>query len=174
MIEILKDTLKEYHFIKISEQHLQDVYALMKSNTYYFEKTQFHEVCLQECADDIVALPPNTKIEQKFYYGLYQNENLIAVLDFIEGYPQEEIIYIGLFMLEQKAHGTKQAQKIISAFKKATQLAGFKKIALGCYENNLIGYRFWLKQGFRKKESVHKIINGHDLVIDKMEWKVER
>ena len=37
----------------------------------------------QSILDDMIALPPNKEMYDKYYVGYYRGEELIAVLDFI-------------------------------------------------------------------------------------------
>ena len=41
---------------------------------------------------DMMALPNNIDIKDKYYVGYFKNEKLIAVLDLIDGYPKR-ILY---------------------------------------------------------------------------------
>lgn len=113
ILEDLKAKRIEYELIKNSEGNIQDVYKLIKENTYFYSKVHFHELTIEECLQDISALPPNTNMSQKFYYGIYKNRNLIAIIDYIEKYPKEDTVYLGLFMLNQQYHGKGIAKHMI-------------------------------------------------------------
>lgn len=41
---------------------------------------------------DMMTLPDNIDIKDKYYVGYFKNEKLIAVLDLIDGYPKR-ILY---------------------------------------------------------------------------------
>lgn len=170
IIEDLNKELDEYELVKISENNINDVYEMMKSNAYYYSKVQFHELKMEECLEDVYTLPPHTAMDQKFYYALYQNQSLIGVIDYIEKFPEEKTVFIGLFMLHQCYHGHGISNKMISCFKKICRMNGFNKIKLACYESNKIGYRFWQKQGFKKIETVVREVEGHSLKLFKLEY----
>lgn len=164
----LKAKLIEYELIKNSEDNIQDVYQLMKSNLYYNSKVHFHDLMIEECLQDITAIPPNTNISQKFYYGIYKKYELIAVIDYIEKYPNEDTVFLGLFMLNPNYHRKGIAKHIIDCFKEVVKENHFKYIELGCYEVNEVGYRFWNKMGFKIIDTKVNDINGHELNLLKM------
>lgn len=164
----LKAKLIEYELIKNSEDNIQDVYQLMKSNLYYNSKVHFHDLMIEECLQDITAIPPNTNISQKFYYGIYKKYELIAIIDYIEKYPNEDTVFLGLFMLNPNYHRKGIAKHIIDCFKEVVKENHFKYIELGCYEVNEVGYRFWNKMGFKIIDTKVNDINGHELNLLKM------
>lgn len=168
ILEDLETRLIDYQLIKISNDNIHDVYELMKTNTYYYSKVHFYDLTIEECLEDITALPPNTNIKQKFYYGIYKHHHLIAIIDYIEQYPNDDTIYLGLFMLNQEYHGQGIAKYIIEIFKEVVKVNNFKYIELGCYEVNEIGYRFWDKMGFKIIDTKVNDIEPHSLTLLKM------
>jgi RimJ/RimL family protein N-acetyltransferase len=145
IINNLKEKLKDYDILPITEENIEEAFQLMRSNTYFYSRTQFHELTLQECKEDITALPPGTTLDQKFFVGIYEIDKLVAVLDYIEGYPEKEIAFIGFFMLANEVHGKGIGKKMIQAFIESAKQNHFKEVRLGCYETNEIGYLFGVK-----------------------------
>ncbi len=147
VIEKLKEHNSLYEFHKITLDNVADVYALMKQNTYYYEKCE--ETCsLQYCVDDISNLPPNKTMDDKGYYGIYQQGQLVAVLDYVIGYPQSDVLFLGLFMLDVKYHKKKVGTAFIQSFLAVAKEEGFHEVRLMCYKNNEVGANFWKRNGF--------------------------
>ncbi len=142
----------QYSIIKISESILEDVFEIMKQNKYYYSRTQLHDITREECREDIFALPPNTDISQKFYLAFYKENECIALLDYVEGYPASEVVYLGLFMLNPKLQRAGVGSNIITKLEDCIKSNGFKVIKLCCYEANDIGYTFWKRMGFIKEK----------------------
>ena len=142
----------QYSIIKISESILDDVFEIMKQNNYYYSRTQLHDVTMEECQEDIYALPPYTDMSQKFYLAFYKENKCIALLDYVEGYPASDVVYLGLFMLNTKFQRAGVGSDIISIFVDCIKNNGFKDINLCCYEANDIGYTFWKRMGFIKQK----------------------
>lgn len=161
ILEDLKQKLKQRYTIKkITESNINDSYNLMKDNKYYYSRTQFHEVNLKECLNDLIKLPPDTEISQKFYIGIYEEDHCIALLDYVERYPKDSVVYLGLYMLSIEKHGKNIASSIINQFFECTKSNGFTEIKLSCYEKNEIGMKFWTKLGFTIEKESSRVIDS--------------
>ncbi|MBS4535329.1 GNAT family N-acetyltransferase [Clostridium sp. D2Q-14] len=145
---------------KIDENNIEDAFKLMQSNTYFYSRTQSHILTLDECREDITALPPKVDLEQKFFMGFYKGDDMIAVLDYVEGYPNENVLYLGFFMLHMDKHEKGIGRQIINTFIKTTKNNNFAEIKLACYETNEIGYLFWSKMGFSVEKMSKKVVDG--------------
>ncbi len=164
LINELKNVLSEYTIKPITEENIDDVFRLMRGNKYFYSKTQNHEVTIEECLEDIDALPPNVEKAKKTFVALYDKEKCLAVIDFIEGYPKEEIGYLGLLMLDESIQRKGIGKKILTKIFKVARANKFKIIELACYESNENGVKFWTKMGFfevkrSKRKTDGKIYN---------------
>ncbi len=74
---------------------------MMRSYKYYYSKTQNHEITITECLEDIEALPPGVEKAKKTFVALYDKDKCLALIDFIEGFPKNDIGYLGLLMLDE-------------------------------------------------------------------------
>lgn len=84
ILEALKRRVDDdFKIEKITKENIQDVFQLMRDNTYYHSRIQCHEVSLEECEKNITLLPPNTDIAQKFYFAFYKGSKCVAVLDYV-------------------------------------------------------------------------------------------
>jgi len=94
------------------------------------------------------ALPPNTDPTQKYYLGFYQNQQLTAVLDLIDGYPAKDVVFIGFFMtsaaIQQKGIGT----TIINDICHYLKLEHYTKVQLAWVKGNPQSEHFWTKNQF--------------------------
>ena len=75
--------------------------------------------------NDLKALPEGKSLEDKFYIGFFENDRLIAIMDFILSFPEEDTIFIGLFMMDSKESGKGKGSAIIAE--------AFVKQVLGLY-----------------------------------------
>lgn len=145
MLERLQNALPEYSIQEITSKEYDDVYTLQKDNIHYSEYTK-QEVTLESIIEEIQELPPHTKANQKKFIGFYQNQKLQAIMDYVDGYPNDEYYYIGLFMIDVHNQHQGIGTHIIQTFKKLTH----RKIQLGCLSNNREGFAFWTKMGFKE------------------------
>ena len=78
---------------------LPQVLTLYQRNTFYNSVALEVPPTLKSCQEDLAALPPGREPRHKLFLGLFQGEVLAAVLDLVEGYPDEGAPYIGLLEL---------------------------------------------------------------------------
>lgn len=86
-------------------------------------------------------LPPAISSEQKQFLGYFLEEKLVAVLDFVEGYPDSQTVFIGLFMLDGDYHGKGIGSQL---FQEVIQVLtqDFARLRLGYVATNAIAEAF--------------------------------
>lgn len=146
MLERLQALLEDYRIVRIQEEHYQDIYQLQYNNVLYFEYTKEYPPKYEDIIAEVVELPPHTTMSQKYYIGFYLEDTLIAVMDYIDGYPNNNTYWIGLFILDINYQRLGIGTKIISKFIELSN----KNIQLGCLSNNKEGLAFWRKFGFKE------------------------
>ena len=85
--------------------------VLCEKNTLFFKHCP-PPPSKESLKEDLYALPPNKTMADKFFVGLYDCENLVAICDIIKGYPNEKTILIGLLMLDIGLQGQGLGSKI--------------------------------------------------------------
>lgn len=122
----------------------------------------------EESIEDIKALPPNTGYESKFYIGFYKNGILEAVMDYIEGYPSSEIIWIGLFMVDGSLKRKGIGKNLINGFLNSVSSSQFTKVQLGVIDLNVKAISFWRTFGFdeiRRSAISHEDGSNIDILV---------
>ena len=87
-------------------------------------------------------------MEQKYYVGFFDKDELIAVMDLIDGYPTEDCAFIGFFMMNNACQGKGIGSKIISDVLTYLKSIGLLKCQLGIDQGNPQSTHFWKKNLF--------------------------
>lgn len=124
-----------------------EVLRLYLGNPMYFAHMH-SEPSLESVAHDLTALPPGKMAEDKHYLGFYEKDMLVAVMDLIEGFPNAQTAFIGLFMVNSACQGKGIGGAIISEGLHALANMGFAYCRLGYVESNPQSKAFWEKCGF--------------------------
>lgn len=169
MEEELEDTLSKWEIHPVEEDEYEEVLALQKGNQDFFDSIHSGAFGVEEVAESIRELPPNTRPEQKHYLGLWHQEKLAAVLDYVEGYPEEDMLWIGFFMVRAELHRTGTGRTLIHGFQTAAQAQGFRSIQLGCNVENTDGRAFWTAMGFRSLRMARDL-NRPEREVEVMEY----
>ena len=153
-----KKLSKRYAARKLTTNDADAIYELCRRNTLYYE---YHPpfVTLESVLEDMTILPPNKTLADKYYVGFWSEEGLIAVMDVIDGYPQDGIAFIGFFMTDISVQGKGVGSEIISECAAYLKECGFNKMRLGVDRGNPQSSHFWRKNRFTVDESyVGKLI----------------
>lgn len=155
--------LSTYYKVRpLSESDGLVVLALYKSNPYFFKHCP-PQPTLSSVLNDMRKLPPAISSEQKQFLGYFLEEKLVAVLDLVEGYPDSQTVFIGLFMLDGDYHGKGIGSQL---FQEVIQVLtqDFARLRLGYVATNAIAEAFWRKQGFVPTGEVAKT-DHYDIIL---------
>lgn len=142
------DQLSKYYSCRIlTEKDIPSILSLYESNPLYFQHCP-PEPNLASVKEDVLRLPEGKAKADKFYVGFWNGSDLVAVMDFVYAYPDEETVFIGLFMVDQayqrKAIGSHIVTEALTYFAK-----NFRKARLAYVKGNPQSQHFWEKQGFK-------------------------
>lgn len=144
MIEQLS---RHYSCRILAEKDIPSILSLYESNPLYFQYCP-PKPNLASVKEDMLRLPEGKAKADKFYVGFWNNSKLVAVMDFVYAYPDEETVFIGLFMVDQayqrKGIGSQIVTEVLAYFTK-----NFRKARLAYVKGNSQSQHFWEKQGFK-------------------------
>lgn len=124
-----------------------DILELCLSNpTYYIHCPPLPTI--DSIVKDMHALPPHTAIDRKHYLGYFDGKHLVAVLDLILHYPQQNTAFIGFFMINRQRQGLGVGSSMIYDLCAYLKQAQFHSMSLGWMEGNMQAEHFWLKNFF--------------------------
>lgn len=151
---------------KIQEEDLDDVLALCLGNKEYYH--YLHEQpTIENLKADLYAVPPGKSLKDKYFMGYYEGNHLVAVLDFICGYPKDDVAYIGWLILDPQDQGKGIASDIVEMICARSKQAGYHKIELGCIKGYVHAQNFWRKQGFLPTGRIKEMNDITILVLSK-------
>ena len=136
-----------YNIRDLLPQDAEMVCEVLKKNTTFYK---YHPpmVTIESILEDMEALPPNKEYEDKHYIGFFGEGALVAVMDLIEHYPNQETALLGFFAMNSDLQGQGIGTQIISDSVAYLAQVGFKKVRLGIDKGNPQSKAFWLKNGF--------------------------
>ena len=92
-----------------------------------------------------------------------RGEKLVAVLDWISGYPAKETAWIGLFMVSAEKQGKGVGSGIIRDMAASLKAVGYREIQLGVDKGNPQSFAFWTKNGFEVLREDGYIVMGREI-----------
>lgn len=144
----VKRRLTDFEVELVTLNNLNDYENIFYCNEEYYLITDGRPATKQDCIETIeygIDFPKDT------YYciGFSLNGEAVALLSVLEGYPKADTLYIGLFLMNEKYKRKSIGTKIISTVINEAFNAKFISVKLSVQDNNIGGYYFWRKFGFK-------------------------
>ena len=137
-----------YDVRPLAEGDLSDILRLCRGNEQFYRYCEARPT-EEELLSDLRVTPPGIDRSRKYYVGFFQEGALAAVMDLIDGYPREDIAYIGFFMLDKARQGRQEGSAIVREAAACLRAAGKAAIRLAIDRGNPQSTHFWTKNGFR-------------------------
>lgn len=146
MIDISKLS-KRYFVCVLEESDVEMLVEICKQNTVIYEYTEARPTS-ENILDDMKATPPGIEMSDKYYFGFFDGQELVAIMDLIDGYPKPEVAYIGFFMMNPKFQRKQIGTTIIDEVIGYLQGIGKTAVRLAIDKGNPQSSHFWKKNGF--------------------------
>ena len=149
MLEKLQQRLVEFNIEPVTLDNLEKYENIFYSNTDYYMITDGRFATKHDCIETI-EYAANFPSGMCLLIGFSKNEQAIAFLSLLEGYPRKNTLYLGLFLIDKQFQKMSVGTKIINEVINIAFDSGYKSIKLSVQDNNKSGYPFWQKFGFKK------------------------
>ena len=146
MIDI-SNLSKIYSIRILEESDVEMLVEIYKQNTIFYEYAEARPTA-ENILDDMKATPPGITMADKYYFGFFDDRELVAIMDLIDGYPKPEIAYIGFFMMNPKYQGKQIGTAIVGEVNDYLQSIGKTAVRLAIDKGNPQSSHFWKKNGF--------------------------
>ena len=150
MIFDMKDLSKQYTVKQLTGTDVAAVYALCKENPLYYQYCPPF-VTEDSIRADMKALPPRKTMEDKYYLGFYEGDVLLAVMDLILGFPNDETAFVGFFMMNKEYQDKGIGTELLAEFERNLKGMGIRETVL---MTNLEDEDFYKKRGFHRSRGV--------------------
>ena len=160
MIDIGKISSK-YEAKVLNEDNTDEILGIFKGNPQFLKYSDAHPT-KEQVYHDMHLLPSGMDVSDKYYFGLYNGPDLVAIMDIIDGFPTENIAYLGFFMMNQKYQGQHVGSAIINEAARYLKGIGKNIIRLVIDKSNPQSTHFWSRNGFVVFREAER--NGHILM----------
>lgn len=142
-----KKQLYEFDIDIITLDNLGRYEKIFYCNEEYFLITDGRIANKQDCIDTI-QYSKKFSDGKSFCIGVSYRDKAVAFLSIIEKYPEQETLYIGLFLMNEQFKRKGIGTKIIISLINEAFKSNYKKLKLSVQDNNISGYSFWESLGF--------------------------
>ena len=154
MIDVTRLSTR-YAVRALTERDADAVLAIYRENGLFFRHCGAKPT-REQVLEDMTVTPPKTATSAKHFVGFFREEELIAVMDLIDGYPTPDVAYLGLFMLKAAEQGKRRGSAILRETEASLKAEGFRAIRLAINKGNPQSTHFWQKNGYAILREVDK------------------
>ena len=152
----------EYTVKRIEEEDIIPLINLLRGNARYYRHLGIKHHA-RSLTDIMSELPLPDAKEKTNFVGFYGEDNkLIAILDLIAGYPEENDAFIGWFMVDAEKQGQGIGSQLFADIRATMKAQGYDYLQLRLHKNNIEAIEFWNNQGF-KFNNKEEVINNKTL-----------
>lgn len=142
------------------------VQAIFATDPSYFERVELAPLRPDEGRQIFDERPPIVAPEHKYVYAIDE----LCILDFLQGYPEPPIWFLGLIFLVPDARGRGLGTQILEALCSAIRQAGGAALRLAVIDVNADARRLYERLGFRYVETKTRTSwNGARYPLDVLE-----
>jgi GNAT superfamily N-acetyltransferase len=116
----------------------------------------------------LLDLPPGKTLEDKFVFAIEKEARIIALVDVLMNYKDENIWWIGLLLIHPDMRGKGMGRQIVNFLRDNFIQQGVREIRLGVLEENIPGQIFRKRMGFNPVELVPNRqygIKNHTVIV---------
>lgn len=147
MIDIEKLT-ESYEVRKLNENDIDAVRKICLSNPQFYLYTEARPEYEDIRRDMLESCPEGKHLSDKYYVGFFDHGSMTAVMDLIDGYPDDSTAFIGFFMMDGSLQGKGTGSAIIRDTLDYLGRSGFVRVRLCINKGNPQSEHFWLRNGF--------------------------
>lgn len=162
---LIENFSSEFKVRRLNESDEDIIFELCNTNNEYYRYCP-PMVTRRSIVRDLKALPSGKTLKDKYFIGYFRHDKLWAIMDLIDGYPDDDTVFIGLFMIDYAHQGQGIGRKIIEDLFVQLQDNNYRSLRLAWVIDNHKAERFWTKLGFVKiKDTIDN--EGHSVILAK-------
>ncbi len=131
----------------LGQSDVDMIREICEQNTIFYKYTEARPT-RENILDDMQAVPPGIDLSAKYYLGFFDDRQMVAIMDLIDGYPKAETAYIGFFMINPQYQGRQIGTAIIDEVVNYLRSTGKTSVRLAIDKGNPQSAHFWKKNGF--------------------------
>ena len=156
-----------YNVRRITEKDISDVVSLARTNGKYYRSLGIRPS--RSRLTEIVSNVSKGEIGQEnavnYFVGFYDDEDdLVAVLDLICGYPEVDDAFIGWFMVDAELQGQGIGSSIFADVRASMKAQGYDHLELKCPKASDSARAFWESQGFTPT-GLEESVDDYDVIV---------
>lgn len=156
----------EYAVRELTAADVPEMLRVARSNPLFYRYMR-PDPTEENLAADLVALPPRRTLADKHFFGWFDGDRLVAMMDLIWHHPKPDMAFIGWFILDSTVQGRGLGRQLVSDVLAMLKRQGVTEVRLGRIEGNPQSGHFWHVCGFAENGLGYDTDGYHVVVMAK-------
>lgn len=155
-----------YAVRELTQADIPEMLRLARSNPLFYRYMR-PDPTEENLASDLTALPPRRTLADKHFFGWFDGERLVAMMDLILHHPSPEMAFVGWFMVDGARQGCGLGRQLVQQVLTLLREEGITEVRLGRIEGNPQSEHFWHVCGFWENGLGYDTEDYHVIVMAK-------
>ncbi len=156
----------EFGVRELTAEDIPEMLRVARSNPLFYQYMR-PDPTAENLTADLTALPPRRTLADKHFFGWFDGEKLVAMMDLIWRHPKPEMAFIGWFILDGAAQGKGQGRRLVCDVLDMLKGQGVEEVRLGRIQGNPQSERFWHACGFQENGLGYDTDGYHVVIMAK-------
>jgi len=156
----------EFAVRELSEADVPEMLRVARSNPLFYQYMR-PDPDEANLAADLTALPPRRTLADKHFFGWFDRNRLVAMMDLIWRHPKNDCAFIGWFMVDAARQGQGLGKRLVSDVLAMLKECGVAEVRLGRIQGNPQSEHFWHTAGFAENGLGYDTDDYHVIIMAK-------
>ena len=162
----IKQLAGVYAVRELTRDDVPEMLRVAQSNPLFYQYMR-PDPTEENLAADLTALPPRRTLADKHFFGWFEGERLVAMMDLIWRHPKPDMAFIGWFILDGTVQGRGLGRRLVGDVLGLLKSQGVNEVRLGRIEGNPQSEHFWHVCGFAENGLGYDTDDYHVVVMAK-------
>lgn len=151
---------------ELTTADVPEMLRLARSNPLFYQYMR-PDPTEENLAADLLALPPRRTLAEKHFFGWFEGDKLVAMMDLITRHPKPDMAFIGWFIVDGARQGCGLGRMLVGDVLAMLKAEGVTEVRLGRIEGNPQSEHFWHVCGFAENGLGYDTEDYHVVVMSK-------
>ena len=156
----------EFAVRELSPADVPEMLRVARSNPLFYRYMR-PDPDEKNLAADLTALPPRRTPADKHFFGWFEGDRLVAMMDLIWRHPQDDMAFIGWFIVDSAHQGKGLGRRLVNDVLAMLKAQGVMEVRLGRIAGNPQSEHFWRVLGFMENGMGYDTDDYHVTVMAK-------
>ena len=162
----IQELAGEYAVCELTAADVPEMLRLANTNPLFYRYMR-PDPTAENLQADLRALPSRRTMADKHFFGWFDGEKLVAMMDLIWRHPKPDMAFIGWFILDASVQGCGLGRRLVKDVLAMLKTQGVNEVRLGRIEDNPQSEHFWHVCGFEENGLGYDTDDYHVIVMSK-------